>query len=105
MTSYFWVLDGGIDHLCMKKRLLELEVLKIERERKIVQVRFITDIFTHEVTIPRKECSIVYFLFFTDALHTIPKTTLSHLKLNKRIYFFYLVLKFLDFPIFIYFLS
>ncbi|PEV15960.1 hypothetical protein CN950_23190 [Bacillus cereus] len=59
VAGYFLILNGGMEHVSMQQRLLELEMLqnrKSKQEKKeenTVQVRFIIGIFTHEVTIPR----------------------------------------------------
>lgn len=34
MSIYFLILNGGIEHLSMKKRLLELDMLKQQQKKK-----------------------------------------------------------------------
>ncbi len=49
MSIYFLILNGGIEHLSMKKRLLELDMLKQQQKKKnVLQAGFIIDIFQQE---------------------------------------------------------
>ncbi len=49
MSSYFLILNGGMEHLSMKKKLLELDMLKQQQKKKnVLQVGFIIDILQQE---------------------------------------------------------
>ncbi|PNK22398.1 hypothetical protein CBR56_29360 [Bacillus thuringiensis] len=64
------IFDGGIELLCMKKRLLELEMLKNSKRKEhrpggVYNGRIQTR-GCHTPNRCLKECSIVGFLFFID---------------------------------------